>query len=109
MEEFFEVNKLSSCLSKVSSILTDGAPSMVGKEKGFVTRFNDIHPHIFRNHCIIHQAVLCCKLSSRDNQIMLRVMKPINFLRSKSSLRHPQLRLHNDVRWLSKGAVHTRL
>lgn len=119
LKQFFEVNNLS--LESIISVTTDGAPAMVGKEKGLVKMLKDIIPNLQSYHCIIHQTALCGRLKGDFSQIMTTVMKLINFIRSKSSLQHrlfrsfthdvsseyTELLLHNDVRWLSKGkALH---
>lgn len=104
-------------MKQVISATTDGAPSMIGKEKGAVTRMKEDNPDLLAYHCIIHQTVLCATLSEQFAEIMNTVMKLINFLRASSSLQHRLLRefladveaeandllLHNNVRWLSKG------
>lgn len=69
-------------------------------------------------HCLIHQSVLCAKLSGELKAVMDKVMRVINFVRGTSSTQHRLFRqlvadseeathddllLHNDVRWLSKG------
>lgn len=49
-------------LKHVVSITTDGAPSMIGKEKGAVNRMKEDNPDLCSYHCIIHQSVLCSTL-----------------------------------------------
>lgn len=70
-------------------------------------------------HCIIHQSVLCAKLSGDLKNTMDTVMNIVNFIHSTSSLQHHlfhmtladmfaehmDLLVHNDVRWISKGNV----
>ncbi|XP_045076200.1 SCAN domain-containing protein 3-like [Coregonus clupeaformis] len=104
---------------QVVSITTDGAPSMIGKEKGAVARLKGDNPELLSYHCIIHQSVLCASLSDEHAEVMNTMMKMINFLRASSSYQHRMLReflrevdanaddllLHNNVRWLSKGRV----
>ncbi|RXM93778.1 General transcription factor II-I repeat domain-containing protein 2A, partial [Acipenser ruthenus] len=65
------------------------------------------------------EAVLCSHLSEEYGKVMSTVIKLVNFIRSKSSLQHRQFKaflqevdaefddllLHNNIRWLSKGAV----
>ncbi|XP_026214156.1 SCAN domain-containing protein 3-like, partial [Anabas testudineus] len=107
---------------KVVSITTDGAPAMIGREKGAVARLKEDNPELIAYHCIIHQSVLCASLSDEHAQVMITMMKMINFLRASSSYQHRMLReflrevdanaddllLHNNVRWLSKGRVLAR-
>ena len=110
-------------LERICSISTDGAPAMLGKDNGFVALLKQVAPDIFSNHCLIHQTALCGKLFGDYAELMKTVMRLVNFLRSKSSLRHRQFRafleevssnfnellLHNDDRWLRKGKVLKRL
>ncbi len=100
-------------LKHVVSIATDGAPCMIGRERGLVSRLRAHHPDLMAYHCIIHQMVLCASLGERYSEVMT------NYLRASSALQHRLLRsflievnatfddllLHNHVRWLSKGKV----
>eukprot|EP00064_Thunnus_orientalis_P023522 superscaffoldBa00008979_g23768 len=43
----------------VVSITTDGAPPMIGREKGAVARLKEDNPELISYHCIVHQSVLC--------------------------------------------------
>ncbi|CAL9707870.1 unnamed protein product [Knipowitschia caucasica] len=104
-------------MKQVVSVTTDGAPAMVGKERGAVSRMKEDNSDLIAYHCLIHQTALCATLSEHLAEIMNTVMKLINFLRASSSLQHRLLReflenveansndllLHNNVRWLSKG------
>lgn len=104
---------------QVISITTDGAPAMIGREKGAVARLKEDNADLISYRCIIHQAVLCSTLSDEYAEVMKTMMKIINFLRASSSCQHCMLReflkevdtnsddllLHNNVRWLSKGRV----
>ena len=107
---------------QVVSITIDGAPAMIGREKGAVARLKEDNPELIAYHCIIHQSVLCASLSDEHAEVMQTMMKMINFLRASSSSQHRMLReflrevdanaddllLHNNVRWLSKGRVFER-
>ena len=104
-------------LHQLISVSTDGAPAMTGRENGLEGRLKRENNNVLFVHCIIHQTVLCAKLSTTLKETMNKVMKLINFLRAQSSLRHRELRayleelecdhsdllLHSEVRWLSKG------
>lgn len=51
-------------LSKLVGVTTDGAPAMVGQNKGFVTLLHEhigIDKKLIKLHCIIHQDALCAK------------------------------------------------
>lgn len=108
-------------LGKLVSITTDGAPSMVGKEKGLVAllRKEPAVSDFFAYHCILHQEQLCCKLKGGElKTTMGKVVKVVNYIRSHA-LKHRQFRtlveeyetqyqdltLHAEVRWLSRGIV----
>src|SRR5277367_3884373 len=73
---------------KLIAVATDGAPAMVGGTHGLAGLIKAINPNVFLYHCIIHQAVLCCKLSEELSVIMETIMKLVNYLRAKSSLQH---------------------
>ena len=113
------VEKESLPLKKLVSITTDGAPSMTGKTKGFVSlcHANEAFPIFFHYHCIIHQQALCAKLLNFDS-VMKKVIKIINSIRAhplhrrlfkdmqeQLKQRNTDLLLHTEVRWLSKGAA----
>lgn len=121
LTQFFA--KIDLDVAKIVSVVTDGAPSMVGQRKGLVSRLSAINPELLTFHCIIHQSVLCAKLGKEMKEIMDSVTKLVNFVRENSSLQHRLFRtfleemsaehkdllLHNDVRWLSKGRVLERV
>lgn len=119
--QFFEKNGLD--LSKVMSVVTDGAPSMVGHHRGLISRLAAVNPALIAFHCIIHKSVLCAKLSGKMKETMDTVMRLVNFIRASSVLQHHLFRalleemsaerhdllLHNDIHWLSKGFVLERV
>ncbi|KAA8578215.1 hypothetical protein FQN60_005347 [Etheostoma spectabile] len=79
-------------LNQVVSITTDGAPAMVGRERGAVARMKEDNPQLISYHCIIHQSVLCSTLSAEFAEVMNTMMRMINFLRASSSHQHRMLR-----------------
>lgn len=106
-------NKFSS-----ATITTDGAPAMVGKHSGIVTKLKQkISGYFVGIHCIIHQESLASKHLKMDH-VMQPVTKIVNFIRSRG-LNHRQFRqflqeldekysdvpYFTEVRWLSRGAV----
>lgn len=115
LKELFTKHGLS--FEKINFIVTDGAPAMVGKNRGVVSRIKNVSPDTNALHCLIHQSVLCAKLNGDLKEVMDKTMKIINFIRTNSSTQHRLFRqfvheseatqadllLHNDVRWLSKG------
>jgi len=117
IDEFITKSNIS--YDKMVSLSTDGAPAMIGKEKGVVKRIRDKNSGLISYQCIIHQAALCGKLSATLKEVMDSLVKLINFMRSHSALQHrhfkeflsecdsaySDLLQHNNVRWLSKGQV----
>ena len=111
-------------LSKLSGVITDGAPAMVGEKKVFVALLQNhigIDKNIINLHCIIHQEALCAK-SLNFKDIMAVVVKTVNFILSRG-LNHRQfqeflkqieaeygdLTYFSKVRWLSRGKMLARV
>ena len=108
-------------IGKIFAITTDGAPAMVGKNKGFTKLVEEKIGHpILKLHCIIHQENLCAKISSFVlKKVMTTVTKIVNFVVAHSPLTHRRFQafleevdsvykdipLHCSVRWLSCGKV----
>lgn len=94
---------------------TDGAPAVMGREKGAAARIKEDNSELISYHCTIHQSVLCSTLSDEYAEVIKTMMKMLHFLRASSSCQHRMLReflrevdahaddlqLHNNVRWLS--------
>ncbi|KAK0141514.1 General transcription factor II-I repeat domain-containing protein 2A [Merluccius polli] len=108
--------------SKLASITTDRAPSMVGASRGLIGRMNREMEErgltaSLQVHCLIHQQALCCKVLKWDSVIKV-VVSCINFIRAKG-LKHRQFQqflselesahgdvlYYTEVRWLSRGRV----
>lgn len=108
------LNELKVPLFKLVSITTDGAPSMIGRINGFVAlcQNDDEFPSFLNYHCIIHQQVLASKRLN-TKEVMDIAFKIVNSIRGSSLKRRlfqlqldknqPDLLLHTDVRWLSRG------
>lgn len=104
-------------LHKVSAIITDGAPAMVGCNNGFISHCmkDDSFTNFMVYHCIIHQETLCAKILSFDH-VMNIVVTIINQIRANplshrifkalvetGELSKSHISLHTDIRWLSRG------
>ncbi|KAK4887827.1 hypothetical protein RN001_004098 [Aquatica leii] len=117
IDEFITKSNIS--YDKLVSLLTDGAPEMIGKEKGVVKRIRIKNAGLISYQCIIYQAALYGTLSAALKGLMDSLVKLINFMKSHSALQHRHFKLclsecdsaysdllqHNNVRWLSKGQV----
>lgn len=115
------VDDLKLPWSKVSGIITDGAPATAGERSGLSTLIcNKISKgggNAIKLHCIIYQQAVCAKHLKFDH-VMKPVVNAINSIRSKAPhhRRFQQFLLdiqaeyrdviyHNDVRWLSRGSA----
>lgn len=126
-EDLFEslvssMNKLELTFEKLSGLTTDGAPAMVGSQKGLIAFVKKelnrlcLDPSdLIICHCIIHQENLCA-LSLRLNNVMTTVVSCINFIKSRGlnsrqfkellndlASEYGDLVYHCEVRWLSRG------
>lgn len=106
-------------ISKMVGLTTDGAPAMVGCDKGLVAlcRKDETFPQFLSYHCIIHQQALCGNFLKLNN-VMKLVVKIVNKIRAQALQRrlfktladevdcqYGDLLLHSGVRWLSRGRV----
>ena len=94
------------------SICTDGAPSMIGKRKGFVSRLI-IGRSVLTNHCVLHhENLIAINVGNRDLIVILQtVLSSVNKIRTGSlqdQLAHDKnvhrLVYSTGVRWLSIGS-----
>ena len=102
---------------KCSSVMTNGAPAMVGRKIGLVglLKSNGVNCPTF--HCIIHQEVLCTKILQMSD-IMSSVMGIVNVIRGGNKARkhrkfiqflndmnakYEDVSLYSKIRWLSAG------
>ncbi|PNF15078.1 hypothetical protein B7P43_G16511, partial [Cryptotermes secundus] len=104
-------------LSKLVAITTDGAPSITGRNNGFLALCakEESFPSVLSYDCIIHQEALCAKVLKFD-QAMNVVTRVVNYIRSSSTCHrlfrnllnvsdteHGDIIFHADIRWLSRG------
>lgn len=107
--------------NRITGIITDGAPAMVGEHSGLSTlvcnQVSEEGGKAIKLHCIIHQQVLCA-INLKYDHVMKPVIKAINYIRS-TALCHRQFQqflldmnaeygdvvYHTDVRWLSRGSA----
>ncbi|MEE6477089.1 hypothetical protein FKM82_011353 [Ascaphus truei] len=129
LEHFISASKQCDLdLIKLASITTGGAPAMIGRKSGFVSRLkqnlreNGVKNLLPSFHCILHQENLCAQMLGTDTlkTLMDKAVKIVNYIRSGSSLIHRQcvealkecgdcdfedLTDYANVRWLSRGKV----
>ena len=104
-------------------VCTDGAPSMTGSLKGFISLVKRKNPSVVTSHCVLHREALIAKTIGVDLKIVLdQVIKMVNFIRQrplKSRIfaklcksmdsAHISLLYYTEVRWLSRGNVLSRV
>ena len=116
------MKKLDLDWSKLVSITTDGALSMVGMSRGLIERMNRKMEELglsalLQVHCLIHQQALCCEVLTWDS-VMKVVVSCLNFIRAKGikhwqfqeflsvlECTHGDVLYYTEVRWLSRGRV----
>ena len=123
-QDIFEIVNIyfSSCdlsWNSCISICTDGAPSMSGSVKGFITLAKQKNPRIVFTHCFLHREALASRsLVPELQKVLDEMIKIVNYIKSRplrsrlfsilcSAMEssHTQLLLHTEVRWLSRGRV----
>jgi len=131
-EDLFEqvvlaMNKFELQFDKLSGLATDGAPAMVGAQKGLtalvkkeMSRLSLDPSELVVCHCIIHQENLCAQ-SLKLKNVMTTVVSTINVIKSRGlnsrqfkellselESEYGDLVYHCEVRWLSRGNMLTR-
>ncbi|XP_023231325.1 SCAN domain-containing protein 3-like [Centruroides sculpturatus] len=115
VKTFLDENNIP--ISNILACATDGAPAMIGRQRGFITLLKAENSKIFSIHCILHRQHLVAKrLSDRLHQSMNLVISLINKIKAHSlndclfrelchdnDEEYERLLLHTEVRWLSKG------
>ncbi|XP_066965478.1 protein FAM200C-like [Macrobrachium rosenbergii] len=113
--DFFKAKDIP--LSNILACATDGAPSMVGRHRGFISFLKKAVPGVLTVHCVIHRQHLVPKnLSGRLHKSMSTVITAINKIKAHAlnsrlfrqlgtdnDEEFERLVLHTEVRWLSKG------
>ncbi|XP_037122184.1 protein ZBED8-like [Syngnathus acus] len=115
VDDFFKEKDIP--LSNILACATDGAPSMVGRHRGFISFLKKAVPGVLTVHCVIHRQHLVAKnLSGRLHKSMSTVITAINKIKAHAlnsrlfrqlctdnDEEFERLVLHTEVRWLSKG------
>ncbi len=116
LKRFFSENGIP--LTNIIACASDGAPSMVGRYRGFTSLLKrEISHPILTVHCVTHREHLVAKnINGRLNDALQLVIKTVNKLKSNSlSDRifrqlcvdkdddYVRLLYHTEVRWLSKS------
>ena len=108
-------------IKKLALITSDGAPTMIAVNKGFVSLIKenkDVRKDVLSFHCITHQENLVATQSDLYSSVVKDAIAVVNFIRSHTTqhrqfreflkefnMHYDELIYHSAVRWLSKGAV----
>ncbi|KAJ8893537.1 hypothetical protein PR048_006135 [Dryococelus australis] len=104
--------------TNIVSVVTDGAPAMASEKEGLVGKLKQINSCIIPYQSIIHNTVLCAKLSKDPPPPLI-----IDNCKTRSALTHRNIKqflndfdsefkdvlLYNNVCWLSKGQMLKRV
>uniref|UniRef100_A0A3Q3B1D1 C2H2-type domain-containing protein n=1 Tax=Kryptolebias marmoratus TaxID=37003 RepID=A0A3Q3B1D1_KRYMA len=104
-------------ITNILACATDGAPSMVGRYRGFTALLKEQVPNILTVHCVLHRHNLVAKCKSPALYESLNVaVKAVNKIKAhalndrlfrqlcqENDAIFDCLLLHTDVWWLSKG------
>ena len=83
VEQFFKRKGIP--LSNVIACATDGAPSMIGRHRGFIAHLKREVPDLFTIHCVIHRQYLVAKhLSDRLHCTLQAVIGAVNKIKAHS-------------------------
>ncbi|XP_068210518.1 protein FAM200C-like [Palaemon carinicauda] len=67
-----------------TGVSTDGAPSMLGVNSGFLSHVKKENPSVIATHSIIHHQALVVKLLQPDLEVMCDIMKIVNYIKSSA-------------------------
>uniref|UniRef100_A0A5S6QNG2 DUF4371 domain-containing protein n=1 Tax=Trichuris muris TaxID=70415 RepID=A0A5S6QNG2_TRIMR len=84
-------------LKNIIAVATDGAPSMVGCSRGFVSYLKQVVPEVMTVHCVIHRQHLAAKI--RSSCLKERLFRQ---LCDEKDEEYNRLLLNTEVRWLSR-------
>ena len=121
VDKFFAENLID--WAKCLSVCTDGAPSMIGRRKGFVAHVKKVNPSVQVIHCMLHRENLASReLSETLHRVMKDVIEIVNFVKARAlnsrlfqelclsfGAAHRELLFHSETRWLSRGKVLSRV
>ena len=120
VENFFQEKEIP--MYNIIACATDGAPAMVGRQRGFISYLKNVLPEVFAIHCVVHREHLVANhLSGRLQNSLHIVITVVNKIKAsalkerifrqlchENETEFERLLLHTEVRWLSKGKCLSR-
>ena len=108
---------------KLVGICTDGAPTKLGFQSGFIARIKQKSPNAVGTHCVIHREALACKtLTAAMKDKLAIAIRVVNFIKASATntrlfnhlckemdSTYKTLLFYTSVRWLSKGNMLARV
>ena len=121
LDDYIESNGLD--WTRCVGVCSDGAAAMTGKRSGVTAFIKQKAPQVVATHCMLHREALVAKrMDDKLNQVLQDVVQIVNFIKARPmkhrlftllcnemGARYEGLLLHSNVRWLSRGAVLTRV
>lgn len=121
LDEYINSNGLD--WSRCVGVCSDGAAAMTGKNSGVTALIKQKAPNAAFTHCMLHREALVAKrLDDELNQVLQDIIQVVNFIKARPlkhrlfallckemGARFDGLLLHSNVRWLSRGAVLSRV
>jgi hypothetical protein len=106
-----------------TSVCTDGAAAMVGRQNGLIARLKTINFSIKWTHCIVNREALASKQLNEDlNSVLEIAVKTIFLIKSRPlhsrvfrslcrdmGSEHITVLLHSNIRWLSRRKLFNHL
>ncbi len=79
-----KLNELGLCWDNCVGVCTDGAGSMLGKNKGLAALVREVAPHVRFTHCMIHREALVAKtLPAELNAVLQTATQIVNFIKTR--------------------------
>ena len=106
---YSKLDKLGIEVDKVSSLASDGAAVMLGKNSGLATRLKKLNAKILSIHCICHRLALACTDSNKDVEYVANVEGVLRqlwkYLENSPKRMATYLKVQQDVKalFVSKG------